>query len=344
MGLLRLSIVGGVGLVCLLALGCNREEPIKAYQAPKEPAHAHHDRLEWKTPGQWIEWPGPDELTYSGFTVEEGQPPLEMTISALPRGSPGAADVLANVNRWRRQLGMPGSSREEVRQLVKKVMVDERPVFVVELPGPAGGNQKRTLAAMAVHGDRVWFLKLMGPSTQVEKHRGEFDAFVASLKFNGPRDTIPQREMNDGLAWTKPAGWENGGSQDPNPMQVVPRVVTLFAGDPLDPAQVVVTKLGGMSFGSILDNINRWRAQVGLPAVAKEDDQPKQQIQLAGNPAVFFDFSGPGNPDNPNQRMLLVMSMVNDDVWFFKMTGAQQVVESEKGKFDEFLKSVEFEK
>jgi capsid portal protein len=62
------------------------------------------------------------------------------------------------------------------------------------------------------------------------------------------------------------------------------------------------------------------------------------------NSALFFDFSGPGNPENPNQRMLLVMSMINDDVWFFKMTGTQQVVESEKGKFDEFLKSVEFEK
>jgi hypothetical protein len=156
---------------------------------------------------------------------------------------------------------MPGSSREEVRQLVKKVMVDDRPVFVVDLPGPAGGNQKRTLAAMAVHGDRVWFLKLMGQSPQIEKHKAEFDEFVASLKFNGPSNSTPEREKNEGLAWTKPAGWENGGGGAQS-MQVVPRVVK-SAG----------RRSGGDGVGRTslvdLDNINRWQAQVGLPPVAK---------------------------------------------------------------------------
>src|SRR3989440_13047760 len=85
MGLLRLSMIGGVGLACLLALGCNREEPIKAYQAPREPARVHHERLEWKTPGEWIEWPGPDEQSYGGFLILEGQPPFGLTINALPR-------------------------------------------------------------------------------------------------------------------------------------------------------------------------------------------------------------------------------------------------------------------
>src|ERR1041385_2982146 len=104
-------MIGGVGLLCLLALGCNKEEPIQAYQAPKEPAHVHHDRLEWKTPGQWIEWPGPDEQTYGGFTIEEPQPPLELVINAFSRQAPSAADVTANVNRWQGQLKMPPSSK-----------------------------------------------------------------------------------------------------------------------------------------------------------------------------------------------------------------------------------------
>jgi len=330
-------MLGGVGLACLLALGCNREEPIKAYQAPKEPAHVHHDRLEWKTPGQWIEWPGPDEQTYGGFTIEETQPPLELLINAFPRQAPSAADVTANVNRWQGQLGMPGSSKEEVRTLVKKVMAGERAVFQVDLAGPPGPDQKRILAAMAVDGNRVWFFKLMGSAARIEKHKAEFDQFVSSLRFNGPGNSAPEQGSKDGLAWTRPGGWEYGGEGQF-------RVLTLFGGDALDPVEVIVSKLGGASFGAILDNINRWRAQVGLAPVASENDQPKQPMQLAGNPAVFFDLSGPGTAENPNQRMLLVMTMVNNDVWFFKMIGEQQLVASEKPKFDEFLKSIQFEK
>ena len=330
-------MIGGVGLACLLALGCNREEPIKAYQAPREPARVHHERLEWKTPGEWIEWPGPDEQSYGGFTIEESQPPLELTITALPRESPSAADVTANVNRWQRQLEMPASSKEEVRGLVKKVMADGRAVFQVDLAGPAGAEQKRILAAMAVDGDRVWFFKLMGPTARLEKHKAEFDQFVPSLRFNAFKTSTAEKGTKDGLTWTKPIGWEYGGEGQF-------RVVTMFGGDALDPVEVIVSKLGGTSFGAILDNINRWRGQVGLPPVANENDQRKQPMQLAGNPAVFFDLSGPGTAENPNQRMLLVMTMVNNDVWFFKMTGEQQFVVSEKSKFDEFLKSIQFEK
>jgi hypothetical protein len=337
MGMLRLSMIGGVGLVCLLALGCNRDEPIKAYQAPREAAHVHHERLEWKTPANWIEWPGADEQTLSGFTVEDGQPPLELTITALPRQSPSAADVTANVNRWQRQLEMPGSSKEEVETLAKKVMVGERPVFVVDLLGPARADQKRILGGMSVEGDRVWFFKLMGAAARVEKHKSEFDQLISSLKFNGPAYSGPQRETKGRLSWITPAGWENGGEK-------AMRELTLFAGDANDPAEVIVTSLGGAKFGDLLDNVNRWRAQVGLTPVSKVEEQPSERMQLAGNPAAYFDMSGPGNADKPNQRMLLVMSVIDGDAWFIKMIGPQKVVASEKSDFEEFLKSIQIVK
>jgi len=334
MGLLRLLMAGGVGCLCLLALGCNREEPIKAYQAPKEPAHVHRDRIEWKTPADWIEWPGEEQTTdplptYAGFTVEDADPALEMRVTYLAREAPGAANVQANVNRWQRQLGMPGSSQEEVSQLAKKVMVDGREGYVVDLLGPAGEGQKRILGAMVVEGERVWFFKVMGTAERVGKHKKEFEEFVSSLKLNGPR-----KETREELSWVTPKGWENGGEK---PL----RVLTFFAGDKSDPAEVMVTRLRGAQFGDILENINRWRAQVGLGPVTKVEDQPSERIPLAGNSAAYFDFTGPGNEQRPNRRMLLVMSVNNNDVWFFKMIGPQQVIASEKTNFEEFLKSVD---
>src|SRR5215204_1655595 len=109
MSLIRLAAVGGLGCLCLLALGCEKEEPIRAYQAPREPAHVHRERIEWKAPPDWVEWTG-DETTYAGFTIEDGQPTLELTVTYLPRQAPNAADLTANVNRWQRQIKAPLSS------------------------------------------------------------------------------------------------------------------------------------------------------------------------------------------------------------------------------------------
>jgi hypothetical protein len=330
MSLFRLVAAGGVGCLCFLALGCEKEAPVRAYQAPKEPAHVHRERIEWKLPADWIEWPG-DDMTYAGFTVEDGEPALEMSVTSLPRERPGAADLAANVNRWQRQLEMPASSPEEVNQLAKKVMVDGREGSVIDLLGPAGEGQKRILGAMIIDGDRVWFLKMAGGIVRVEKHKKEFDDFVSNLKLNGPRP-----ERSDELSYKTPSGWVSGGER---PM----RVLTFFAGDPSDPAELMVTRLGGTGFGELLDNINRWRGQVGLAPAARVEDQPSERTTLAGNPAAFFDFTGPGNPQKPNRRMLLVMSVVNNkDVWFFKLIGPQETVAKEKTNFEAFIKSVKF--
>jgi len=72
MGLLRLMMAGGVGCLCFLALGCNREGPIKAYQAPKEPAHVHRDRIEWKTPADWIILPELISREFLGSYCRQG--------------------------------------------------------------------------------------------------------------------------------------------------------------------------------------------------------------------------------------------------------------------------------
>ena len=94
MSLFRLAAAGGLGCLCLLALGCEKDEPIRAYQAPKEPAHVHRERIEWKAAPDWIEWTGDEQTqSYAGFTLEESQPPLEMTVTYLPRQAPEAADV-----------------------------------------------------------------------------------------------------------------------------------------------------------------------------------------------------------------------------------------------------------
>jgi hypothetical protein len=319
--------------LCALISGCNREDPIKAYQAPADPTHSHHDHIEWTLPADWIEWPG-EGNTEVGFTLDDQSPSLDLTLSYLERKTPSAADLTANVNRWQRQVGLPASSKEEVNQLVTKIEADGRTINVVDLLGPPGKDQKRILAAMFIDGDKVWYFKSIGPADRLAPHKKEFQEFISSLKINGPKDTGPQRETKGDLSWITPPTWENGGERQM-------RHLTFYAGDASDPAEITVSTLGS-KFGDMLENINRWRAQVGLPPIAKPEDNPPQPIKLAGREAAFFDITGPGNPQSPNRRMLLVMSVVNNDVWFFKMLGPQETIKTEKQNFDDFIKSVEF--
>src|SRR3954468_11466089 len=150
--------------LCALA-GGDREEPIRAYQAPHETVKTHHDRVEWTLPGAWVEWPAEDP-DIVGFTIDDQSPPIQMALRVLDRGSPSAGDVLANLNRWEGQVGLPPSSAEQLEKVVVKVPLGGRTANVVDLPGPSGADQKRLFAVMIVDGERVWFFKAMGPAAR----------------------------------------------------------------------------------------------------------------------------------------------------------------------------------
>jgi len=49
--------------------------------------------------------------------------------------------------------------------------------------GPAKGEKVRLLAAVMPHGDRTWFLKLVGPEADVSAQQPAFDRLVQSVNF-----------------------------------------------------------------------------------------------------------------------------------------------------------------
>lgn len=64
--------------------------------------------------------------------------------------------------------------------------------------------------------------------------------------------------------WRAPAGWVH--DPEPRPM----RVATYIAPDEAGPVEVALTRFGG-NVGGELANVNRWRAQMGLPAIEPAD-------------------------------------------------------------------------
>ena len=107
-------------------------------------------------------------------------------------------------------------------------------------------------------------------------------------------------------------------------------------------ADVSVVPLPGLA-GSDLDNVNRWRGQVGLPGVSEAElAKLAQPVEIAGQPAKLYEQAGANAGSGEKSRILAAITRRDGVAWFFKMTGDDGLVAEQKPAFIEFLKSVSF--
>jgi len=101
----------------------------------------------------------------------------EATVVALP----GDAGELANVNRWRGQIGLTpidavllASARQSVKSRIG-------PVAVYDFTGE-GTIKSRIVAGLVQVGDTTWYFKLMGDEKAVGKNKAAFIKLLKGLK------------------------------------------------------------------------------------------------------------------------------------------------------------------
>lgn len=101
-------------------------------------------------------------------------------------------------------------------------------------------------------------------------------------------------------------------------------------------ADVSVIPLPAMPEGDV-GNVNRWRAQVGLPALSAEEvTRSAQRIEIAGAPADLYELAG---------ETLTVLGAIQHRggvSWYYKMTGHRELVSEQRQAFLDFLQSVRF--
>jgi len=91
--------------------------------------------------------------------------------------------LLANVNRWRGQVGLDGDLTDaNLAQNIQNITLDGRAAQLVTLDGPAGKSLDGVLVILP---DRVWSLVLRGNTDVVKSQRAAFRAFLDSIKWQG---------------------------------------------------------------------------------------------------------------------------------------------------------------
>jgi hypothetical protein len=109
----------------------------------------------------------------------------------------------------------------------------------------------------------------------------------------------------------------------------------LVAGD--ERAECYLTILGGDG-GGLLANVNRWRAQMSLPALEADELAAAPRAPLLGTEGVLVDFRGEwvgmdGDEAGEDHRLIGLISIDGGRARFLKMTGPADVLEHEVDAF-----------
>jgi len=323
-------------LVLGLLTACDREDPIRVYNAPKDPAKpvdtllaseepAHREpHIHWTVPQGWRSLPA-GQMRYAAFALSDDDPPLTLTVIPLAR-SGQAAEILPNVNRWEQQLGLPPSTEADLPKVVSTIEVNGLTIHSIDLLGPPSNDssRQRMLAAILPFDERVWYFKVVGPAERLAAEKPNFDSFLKSISFDSGTHAASPASLAE---FSTPSGWQK------DPPAAPPRMLSFqIAGG----GEVVVTRMESSSFGSLADNINRWRRQLGMEPVADTSAYQPREIPVGQSGGLLFEIS------SPDKTLLAAMAAVEDDVWFVKLTGPTHIVAEQRGNFESFLKSLRF--
>lgn len=375
------------GLVLCLGLllsACDRDDT-KSYRVPKEaPAISQaglpdghpnistggpaatptaKPRLSWTKPEGWNEAP-PGPMRAASFNVK-GDGGKQADVSVIPL--PGAAGGdLANVNRWRGQVGLAPLSAEELAKTAEAVEIGGQAAQLYDMAGAASGSgdPTRILGVIQQRDGMAWFFKMTGNDPLVAKEKTAFVTFLKSVKYEaGPAAAHPSPIGGETLPaghpdisstpiaapsatpvpasegkpkWDVPAGWKEipGG-------QFLMAKFTL-TGDGGAQAAVNISRSVGDG-GGLAANVNRWRGQLGQTPWSEADLQKQtKEIPVASGTMTVIEMSGTDARTGQPASLVGAMMMQSGQTWFYKLMGDAKVVESQRAAFTKFVQTVKY--
>lgn len=133
-------------------------EPVSG-SGPVAPTHASPPPASdpsraWTVPAGWTEDPKPRQMRLATYIAPDPAGPVEI---AVTRFGGRVGGELANVNRWRGQLGLPPIREAELDQTVVRFSADGYAGYETRIETPSG-----VMLAAGVYeeaGDQTWFVR-----------------------------------------------------------------------------------------------------------------------------------------------------------------------------------------
>jgi hypothetical protein len=144
--------------------------------------------FKYDAPKSWQSMPATG-IRRAEFQVTGDAGKALVTVMDFPASAgPMITDPLANVNRWRSEVGLAPIAKEKLSDVTDTIEVDGVSGTLVDaVPDATKPEESKadqgTLAAMVTRGEKVWFFKIKGDRDLVAKERENFQSFLKSVRF-----------------------------------------------------------------------------------------------------------------------------------------------------------------
>jgi hypothetical protein len=288
-----------------------------AFRKFVESLHFVRSLPKWELPSGWREEPGM-AMRFATIRIPAAGHSLELTVVNLPNDEENRDQyLLANVNRWRGQLGLPHIDLAELPKQITTLPLKEGEATLVDFEGQSvSGGMGGPFAG-----------RRGGPfsGASTSERRPPHPPMIAE---HGPAAGEQPAEIHFEI----PPGWNQapaGGM----------RKAAFDVGDAEKHALVTVIDLGPEA-GGLLANVNRWRGQLQLPPIS-QDELAKQvkPLPVDGQKGDYVELFGPATVE-PRQATLAVMVEQGGKNWFIKLSGEASIAQREKPHFEAFARSL----
>jgi hypothetical protein len=107
---------------------------------------------------------------------------IDVSVTVFPGAAGGE---IANVNRWRNQIGLPPLDEAALAKDRKTLQAPAGTVAVFDYTSD-GKEKTRLLAAILFAGGNSWFVKMVGDAGPVTASRADFLRLLESLRLASP--------------------------------------------------------------------------------------------------------------------------------------------------------------
>lgn len=293
-------------------------------------------RANWKLPTGWKEEAG-NQMRVATIVIPADKR-LELTVNTA--SWPGTEEsMLANVNRWRGQLQLPPIGAKQLPEVSHEAKAGDRPITIVDMRGQFKAGGMTPPFAGGAFGPRATGAR--GTNTSPT------DGLPAG---HPPIDNAPPAgapaanaaQPSDVPKFTLAPSWKSVPAQGMRKAEFV-------VGEAPQEARVTMFEFpadAGPMISDPLNNINRWRGEIGLSALEKEGlAGATQPIEIDGQPATYApmipDTAKPEESKSKEATLAAILKTGNH-VWFIKMRGELELVKKHQDEFKAFLKSLKF--
>lgn len=260
--------------------------------------------------------------------------------------------MVANLNRWRTQMGLEPATEEELLAL-PTIKLFGRDASFLELEGSFAGMDGVEATGYGLLGTLIStpqatvFVKMTAPMDVIKAEREAFFQFCDSLAPPGmgnsssepaaPSGPVQEADgsfVANGFRFHLPEGWSDAG----------PRSMRNLNFQVGEETQCWLSVLGGDG-GGLLPNLNRWRGQMGMESITEADIENLPRVAFLDGSAYLLSAHGEfvgRDGDAASGRTLIGLALMRpNEAFFLKILGPTEEVERHRDAMLAFAEALE---